>query len=574
MSAVIALKPQTNPLRVLLIEDSVSDALLIAKSLEKIIPGGCVVHNERTLAAAVTALNDGKFDVALLDMSLPDSQEFDGLLSIQNQAPNLPVVILTAYADEELALKAVERGAQDYLFKDKADGKALRHAMRYAVQRKQFESTLITQANFDPITGLANRTLFESRLDMALARMRRSQLGLGVFFLDLNRFKQVNDTHGHAAGDALLVQVADRLQQCVRPYDTTARFGGDEFALLAEGIAQPRDCAAVAQKILNQIETPFTIEHKKIEVGVSIGIVTCGADEKIDRQLLLLRADEAMYGAKLSPESSYRFYTPEIHEEARARFRLEEELRRAIKGDELTMHYQPKVNLIGGCTQSAEALVRWSHPVRGLLLPGEFMAVADETGMAIDIGKWVLRTVCADLARWRESKLPPVQIAVNLSVDELDDPALAEFFRVTLKEFDVSPQHIAVEVPGETLLERMKEWTAPLEELREMGIAVHLDHFGTTAISLAVLKLLPIDALKIAPALTRTINDPDGMLPLVQSILDIAERFGVDVVAAGIENDWQRSFFKEHRCREGQGFSLCRPVPGEYLPEWLKTANA
>jgi len=295
------------PLRILLVEDSVGDALLIGKALAQAVPHAPNVQKAENLSAALRLVGEDHFDVMLLDLSLPDSSGFSGLLTIQNMAPKLPVVILTAYADEELALSAVEHGAQDYLFKDKTNGPAIKRALDYAIRRKRFEGELITRANFDPLTGLANRPLFESRLDMALARSKRQGTGFGIFFIDLDRFKQVNDTFGHATGDQLLTHVAQCLKQSVRPYDTAARFGGDEFALLVEGIENPLYCRPIAEKIIQGITTPPVIRGKPVMIGVSIGIVIARAHEALMREDLLHRADEAMYQAKTMEGSAYCF---------------------------------------------------------------------------------------------------------------------------------------------------------------------------------------------------------------------------------------------------------------------------
>ncbi len=310
-------------LKILLVEDSKTDAILIEKTLAQALPNGYRVSHEENIASALRTVGENEFDVILLDLSLPDAFEFNGLLSIQNMAPTLPVIILTAHADEELALKAVEYGAQDYLFKDKANGHLIKRAMQYAIQRKQFEGVLITRANFDPLTTLANRMLFESRLDMAIVRRKRTGDGIGILFLDLDRFKEVNDNYGHAAGDSLLQQVGGRLKQLVRPYDTVARFGGDEFALLIEGIKQPADCATIAQKIIQKLAEPFIHANKQTEIGVSIGIATCLTEETLARDELVRHADKAMYAAKRVSNSDYQFYTDELQTQVLARHKTE-----------------------------------------------------------------------------------------------------------------------------------------------------------------------------------------------------------------------------------------------------------
>lgn len=287
------------PLHLLLIEDNRGDAMLIEKTLKNAMLGAVNVKRAKSLATALKALGEASFDVALLDRSLPDVEGFCGLHSIQNFVPTLPVIFLTAYQDEHSAYEAIEQGAQDYLFKDKMDGHAIKRAIQYAMLRKQFEGILITRANFDVLTGLANRMLFESRLDMALARMRRQGGNLALLFLDLDHFKQVNDTLGHAAGDQLLKEVGVRLKNVLRLYDTAARFGGDEFAVLLENIPAIEHAEMVAKKIIALMAAPFTVMGNPVEIGVSIGIAPCVASKNMPGAAeLLQQADAAMYAAK------------------------------------------------------------------------------------------------------------------------------------------------------------------------------------------------------------------------------------------------------------------------------------
>jgi diguanylate cyclase (GGDEF)-like protein len=298
-----------NPLRILLIEDSRGDALLIEKALERARPGVNRVETATTLAEALALLSEKEFDIALLDRSLPDVEGFSGLHSIQSLSPELPIVFLTAYRDENTALEAIEQGAQDYLFKDKIDGHVIKRAIQYAILRKQFEGVLIVRANFDMLTGLTNRTLFENRLDMALARMKRQGGNLAVLFLDLDRFKEVNDSFGHLTGDKLLKEVAERLKHVLRPYDTAARFGGDEFAVLMEGMPEIRHSEVLAQKILGLFDEPFLVQGREINVGASLGIATCSSGQNGQREMLMQQADAAMYEAKTVPESAFRVFS-------------------------------------------------------------------------------------------------------------------------------------------------------------------------------------------------------------------------------------------------------------------------
>lgn len=293
----------------MLIEDNKGDAILTERVLKNTMLGAVNISRTESLAATLKILGEDSFDIALLDRSLPDSEGFDGLYSIQNISPQLPIIFLTAYKDEKTAFEAIEQGAQDYLFKDTLDGHSIKRTIQYAILRKQFESILILRANFDMLTGLANRMLFESRLDMALAKMKRHGGNIAVLFLDLDRFKQVNDTLGHAAGDQLLKEVGKRLKSVLRSYDTAARFGGDEFAVLLECISEPAHGEIVAQKIIVLMEAPFEISGKEVDVGVSIGIAGCSLEGSfLDSETLMKRADAAMYEAKSESGNCYRSY--------------------------------------------------------------------------------------------------------------------------------------------------------------------------------------------------------------------------------------------------------------------------
>lgn len=285
-------------LRILLIEDAKGDAILLEKILKNSMPDQHELTHVLTLEDALTLAADEVFDIALLDRTLPDADEFNGLHSLQNIAPQLPIVFLTGYQDEQTSLQAIEQGAQDYILKDRLDGNLIKKAIQYAILRKQFEGVLMVRANYDMLTGLANRMLFESRLDMALARMRRQDGNLAVLFLDLDHFKPVNDTLGHIAGDQVLMQVAKRMKQSLRPYDTVARFGGDEFAILLEALPRPEDSEIVANKVLQLFATPFEVSGRTVSLGVSIGIAVCESRKFCARESLMHQADQAMYAAK------------------------------------------------------------------------------------------------------------------------------------------------------------------------------------------------------------------------------------------------------------------------------------
>ena len=295
-------------LRILLIEDSKGDALLIEKHLHAVIAEEYSLQKAATLEEALSLLADHDFDVALLDRSLPDAEEFEGLYSLKNMAPQLPIVFLTAYQDEKTALEAIEEGAQDYLFKDKFDGHIIKRAIKYAIIRKKYENKLIMRANFDLLTGLASRMLFENRLEMALAKIRRHGGIIALLFLDLDRFKPINDTYGHTAGDKLLKEIGGRLQSILRSYDTAARTGGDEFVILLDCLKKVDDAEVVAKRIIALFDKPIKVMGREVSVGVSIGIATCATGQKMIPETLIQQADTAMYKAKTVSGSSYCIY--------------------------------------------------------------------------------------------------------------------------------------------------------------------------------------------------------------------------------------------------------------------------
>ncbi len=298
----------TDQLRILLIEDSVGDVRLVKRVLDSAMPEAFILEVAVTLEAALQLLAVQSFDIALLDRTLPDVDGFSGMHRLHNFAPDLPIVFLTGNQEERFAFDAIRSGAQDYLLKDGLDGHLLRRAIQYAILRKQFEGILIMRANYDPLTGLANPTLFESRLDMAKARMKRNDRTFAVLYLDLDGFKAVNDALGHSGGDDLLRQFADRLKSAFRPYDTIARLCGDDFAILAEDLADPNAAEVIARKVIALLASPFTFHEREISVNISIGIATCAPGQEITTKALMKQADAAMHDAKLTPGSFYQTY--------------------------------------------------------------------------------------------------------------------------------------------------------------------------------------------------------------------------------------------------------------------------
>jgi diguanylate cyclase (GGDEF)-like protein len=433
------------------------------------------------------------------------------------------------------------------------------------------------QAFHDSLTGLPNRAAFLDRLDHALAIAERSGAEVGVLFLDLDRFKTVNDSLGHAAGDELLVTVAERLQSCLRDGDTPARFGGDEFAVLLEGVGGTDEAESVAARVLDEMRRPFEVQGRHLMVSASVGIATATRREGD----VLRDADLAMYRAKTGGRDRHAIFEPEMHEALVEQLELESDLRSALDRDEFVVHYQPIVHLATGEILGAEALVRWDHPTRGLVPPGGFIPLAEETQLIVPIGRRVLRAACEQASRWLE-RHGELTMAVNLSGTQLAQPDLVADVADALRDSGLPAQHLTLEITETVLMGDDEATMKRLRELKELGVRLAVDDFGTGYSSLQYLRDFPLDILKVAKSFVDGIADEEQGVALARAIVELGESCQLDVVGEGIELSEQREGLLELGCRLGQGFLFARPAepqtidallserrgtPGEQLPE-------
>lgn len=420
------------------------------------------------------------------------------------------------------------------------------------------------QAFHDSLTGLPNRAAFLDRLDHALAIAERSGTEVGVLFLDLDRFKTVNDSLGHAAGDELLVAVAERLHTCLRDGDTPARFGGDEFAVLLEGVGGTDEAELVAGRVLDQMRRPFTIQGRQLMVSASVGISTATT-----RAADVLRdADLAMYRAKTGGRDRHAIFEPEMHEALVERLELESDLRRALDRDEFVVHYQPIVHLATGDILGAEALVRWQHPTRGLLAPGAFIPLAEETQLIVPIGRRVLRAACEQAVHWL-ARHGELTMAVNLSGMQLAQPDLVSDVAAALRDSGLPARHLTLEITETVLMGDDEPTMKRLRELKELGVRLAVDDFGTGYSSLQYLRDFPLDILKVAKSFVDGIGDADQGVALARAIVELGESCHLDVVGEGIELTEQREGLLELGCHLGQGFLFARPADPETIDALL-----
>jgi diguanylate cyclase (GGDEF)-like protein len=415
-------------------------------------------------------------------------------------------------------------------------------------------------AHHDDLTGLPNRLLFNYQLHKALARAERSGSSAAVLFLDLDRFKIINDTLGHDAGDTVLRQIANHLRACVRGTDTLARVGGDEFTLLIEQSAGTQDLGAIAQKLLTAMSSPLTVNGSVYQLSGSIGIAMYPKDGA-DGAALLKNADIAMYRAKSSGRNNYQFYSTEINEHSVERLTLENELRQAVVRREFEVHYQPKIDIPTGRIAGAEALVRWRHPQRGLLLPVDFIGVAEDVGLIGAIGGFVLDTVCADIVRWRSDGLPPTRVAMNLSAQQFADSRLLDNLNRILQQTGCDPRLLEFEITESVVMTNPGKALQLLEQIKDYGITLAIDDFGTGHSSLAYLKRFPVDSVKIDYTFVRDIAIDPNDVAIIKAIIALGHSLELTVVAEGVESPTQLEMLRRFQCDEFQGFLFSRAVP-------------
>lgn len=440
--------------------------------------------------------------------------------------------------------------------------------------RELHEQRLRHDSLHDPLTGLPNRSLFMRRLTAATLRARRGQDGLfAVLFLDVDGFKLVNDSMGHHVGDELLVSIARRLEGCVRGGDIVARLGGDEFAILLERISDVRDAAMVAERVQEALQAPLSLGGYDHTASASIGVaLSSGASEQ--PEYVLRSADIAMYRAKNTGRGRYEMFDRAMHAEALTRLQIETDLRHAFDRNEFFLHYQPIISLRLGTVVGAEALIRWRHFERGVVSPATFIPVAEDTGLVVPLGRWVLREACRQAVDW-QSRAPagqPFSISVNLSVREFAQPDLVKTVASILEETRLPPGALRIEITESALIGQKHPAIETVEQLRALGVAIHLDDFGTGYSALSYLHRLPLDAVKVDRAFTASIDQEERPLHVVKAIVSLSHAIGLEVVAEGVANEKQLALLREMGCDLAQGFIFSRPCSSEEMNALLEKA--
>ena len=428
-------------------------------------------------------------------------------------------------------------------------------------------------AQHDILTDLPNRLLLKDRLTQAISHARRNKTQLALLFLDLDGFKNINDSLGHTVGDKLLQSVAARVLACVRKSDTVSRMGGDEFVILLSEVAHAQDAAISAAKIITEIKKAHSIDEHHLEITASIGLSTY-PDNGEDAETLIKNADTAMYYAKEAGRDHYKFFDSGMGLRAVERQSVESQLRAAVERGELLLHYQPKVDLKTGAITSVEALVRWQHPERGLLGPGQFLGVAEDSGIIVEIGQWVLREACRQTREWLDAGLPAVPVAVNISSLEFRSDHFLEGVRVALNETRLDPRFLELELTETVLMRHADSTTYVLEQLKAIGVRLAVDDFGTGYSSLSYLTRFPIDTLKLDRSFVHEIIASSDDAIVVSAVISMGQSLKHKVVAEGVETPEELSFLQAQGCDEGQGYYFSRPVIAGQFAKLLETGIA
>ncbi len=572
-SSVQGAPVKLQPIRTLLVENNHEEALML-RALA-VDAGEDLIQVEWTdhLREGLELLDADEFDVILLGLSLFEGPET--LNEIRERADGLPLILLGSQKDEPRALQGIQGGVQDFLPLDHLDGFNFIRSLRYAMERQHIMHTMERSrtierylAYHDTLTKLPNRHLFLDRLIQSIAYARRNDTCVAVLFIDLDGFKKVNDSMGHSAGDLLLMSFADRLKGCIRESETASRFGGDEFAVILSDIEGEHDAAVVAQRILETCKYPHMLADQECYIDSSVGISIYPTDGT-NAESLIRNADAAMYLSKQEGGYRYLFYTPSTSKGVPEEPAHEKNIRKALENEELLLYFQPQLDLHTGKIISLEALARWEHPNYGIIAPEQFIPAAEKSGLIVPIGEYVLQKACRQNRKWQDLGLPPVRIAVNLSMRQLRHRNLLTQVHEALAQTQMDPHLLGLEITENSALHRCDETVHLLESLKKRGIQISIDDFGIGYSSLSYLKRLPVQMLKIDRSFVVNMTKDSEDVAIIRAIIAMAHSLGIRVTAEGVETSEQLTILRSLRCDAIQGYYFSRPVPADMIEELL-----
>jgi len=563
------------PLNVLIVEDSENDALLLVRELFR---GGYDIKYQRveTAVALERFLDASHWDIVITDHNLPGFSSVDALRIVKGMGKEIPVIIVSGAIGEDAAVEAMKAGANDYVMKDNLVRlvPAIERELRDSKMRRDkvtTEKALNHLTQYDALTNLVNRPALMTALKNSLARMQSGRNELALLFIDLDRFKVINDTYGLEVGDKVLTEVAQRLQHCARRDDILSRYGSDEFVLVVESIRDEAEVSVMAEMIVSQLALPIVIDGFDIRVRGSVGIAFGGlADESAED--LVQNANSAMYQAKSRGRNNFQVYSPEMNREAEHRRYLELSLHRAMELNELEIYFQPQMDLKRGRLRGAEALLRWHHGTLGLVPPDEFIELLEETGLIIAVGEWVMRSACELWCQWlKDGKVPLNSIlSINISSYQFGSQ-LVETVEKIISEVGIPPYLLDLEITEGTLMENTAESQRSLTALKNLGIKLSIDDFGTGYSSLSYLTRFPIHALKIDRSFVMDMANNKGNALIAKTIIGLAVSLNLSVIAEGVETLEAAQVLLSQGCEIHQGFYFSKPVPAlQFLKEVVR----
>jgi diguanylate cyclase (GGDEF)-like protein len=516
--------------------------------------------------AALGLMQTTPVDLIIVDIEMPNMDGLDLIRWVRRHPilTHTPIIVLTS-DDSRMALESsLEAGATSFLLKPlnwSRFGEHIRHILELAYRAGQL-------ALHDSLTGLPNRALLNERIEYALTHVRRGEL-VAIHILDLDHFKNINDVLGHPIGDKLLQTVGDRLRTIVRDIDTIARMGGDEFAIVQVGVSRMTDIGALAHRIVALINEPYDLAGHQVMVNTSIGIAVAPTDG-LSTEQLMRSADLALYQAKGGGRGTFCFFEPGMDEQMRERLSMERDLRKALAAEELELYYQPIVRLANNQISGFEALIRWHHPEKGLLLPDDFIPLAEEIGLIVSIGEWVIKEACAQASQWPSD----LMIAVNVSPGQFRDPGLLQVVVGALETSGLAAHRLELEITETALLGVSQLTLSMLHQLRDLGVQIVNDDFGTGYSSLGRLQRFPFDKIKIDRAFVDNITENPGSLNIVRAVIELANGFGIAATAEGVETQQQLDSISSEGCTQMQGFLFSKPLPAHRIPSLLLSQAA
>jgi len=499
-------------------------------------------------------------DLILLDGIMPELNGFDATKIIVNDVrfKHIPVLIVTGLNDDASINRAYDAGASDFINKP-INWAAFTNRILQLLKKYKYKNKIQQLCSYDELTNLANKSLLSDRVDHAIYRAHRNQSGFSMLLIDIDRFKIINDSLGREVGDKLLSMIAFRLNEMVRKSDTLARLGADEFVLVMDNVTQSYLVANKAKQILDVLSKPFIIGEHEINMTASVGVSIYPLNGKRFVELLK-NADIAMSHVKNNGGNGFVFHTEDMSLQAIKRQKLESDLKQAIRNNEFEIYYQPKYDINSEMYSGAEALVRWNHPVQGLVSPDEFIPLAEETGLICELGEWVIEATCAQINKWHETAVDIKAISINVSVKQLKVQDLVSLFSRILSKYSFAPGHIELEITESSLIDNTKNASFILKKLHDIGLKIALDDFGTGYCSMTYLKDLPIDTVKLDRSFIRYIHENKKDIAIVKAVQSLTSELGLSLVAEGIESKVQLECLKSLKCNIGQGFLWNKPL--------------